>query len=38
LIDENMFAIDVKEWGLCDMLWECRQRNTNRILPPDKAG
>jgi hypothetical protein len=37
LIDENMFAIDVKEWGLCDMLWECRQRNTNRILPPDKA-
>jgi Nucleotidyl transferase of unknown function (DUF2204) len=34
LIDENMFAIDVKEWGLSNLLGECRQRKTHRILPP----
>ena len=30
LVDENMFAIDVKEWGLDDLLSEyraCRARN-----------
>jgi predicted nucleotidyltransferase len=32
LIDENMFAIDVKEWGLDDMLEEMRRRRRNPDL------
>jgi len=27
LIDENMFAIDVSEWGLDDLLEDARQRS-----------
>ncbi len=32
LIDENMFAIDVKEWGLADILTELRQQRGNPSL------
>jgi hypothetical protein len=35
LIDENMFAIDVNEWGLDDLLSEYRARRTKRIRWPD---
>jgi hypothetical protein len=31
LIDDNMFAIDVKEWGLDDVLSEYRSRRMSRI-------
>jgi hypothetical protein len=31
LIDDNMFAIDVKEWGLDDVLSEYRSRRLSRI-------
>ena len=31
LIDENMFAIDVKEWGMEDVLAEYRARRTPKI-------
>jgi len=31
LIDENMFAIDVKEWGLDDVLEEYRARRLSKI-------
>jgi len=34
LIDENMFAIDVKEWGLEDVLAEYRARRTPRAFDP----
>ncbi len=37
LIDDKLFAIDVNEWGLSDLLQECRQRKGSRILPPGKA-
>jgi hypothetical protein len=30
LIDDNMFAIDVKEWGLDDVLEEYRSRRLSR--------
>ncbi len=36
LIDENMFAIDVKEWGLEDILAEYRARRTPK-LPQEPA-
>ena len=32
LIDENMFAIDVKEWGLEDILSEYRARHTPKNI------
>jgi hypothetical protein len=31
LIDDNMFAIDVKEWGLDDVLEEYRFRRLAKI-------
>ncbi len=31
LIDENMFAIDVHEWGMADILGEERARRTHKI-------
>jgi hypothetical protein len=31
LIDENMFAIDVKEWGLDDLLGEFRARRLSKV-------
>jgi len=37
LIDDKIFAIDVHEWGLSDLLEECRGRKRSRILPPEKA-
>ena len=37
LIDDNMFAIDVKEWGLDDVLQEYRSRRLSRIgIMPDR--
>ncbi len=36
LIDENMFAIDVKEWGLEDQVAEYRERRTPK-LPEEPA-
>jgi predicted nucleotidyltransferase len=36
LIDENMFAIDVNEWGLADLVSEYRARRANKI--PCNAG
>jgi Nucleotidyl transferase of unknown function (DUF2204) len=35
LVDENMFAIDVNEWGLDDLLSEYRARRTAQIRWPD---
>ena len=38
LVDENMFAIDVKEWGLDDLLSEYRALRARKIQwPPDSA-
>jgi hypothetical protein len=34
LIDDRMFAIDVKEWGLDDLLNECRARHPKISVPP----
>jgi Nucleotidyl transferase of unknown function (DUF2204) len=34
LIDDNMFAIDVKEWGLDDVLQEYRSRRLSEIADP----
>ena len=31
LIDPNMFAIDVNEWGMEDMLEDYRERRTPKI-------
>jgi hypothetical protein len=31
LIDENMFAIDVNEWGLPNLLHEYRARRQHKI-------
>jgi hypothetical protein len=37
LIDDNMFAIDVKEWGLDDVLEEYRSRRLSRVgIVPDR--
>jgi len=39
LVDENMFAIDVKEWGLANVLEEYRKRRSAHIQPcPPRAG
>jgi predicted nucleotidyltransferase len=35
LIDENMFAIDVNEWGLSDLVNEYRKRRRDVIRMPD---
>ena len=38
LVDENMFAIDVKEWGLDDLLSEYRACRAKKIRwPTDSA-
>ena len=37
LIDDRIFAIDVNEWGLGDLLGKCRERKQSRILPPEEA-
>jgi len=37
LIDDKVFAIDVSEWGLRDLVTECRERKCKRILPPGKT-
>lgn len=37
LIDEKMFAIDVNEWGLYDMVSDSRACRPRLILPPGKA-
>jgi len=31
LIDDNMFAIDVKDWGLDDILQEYRSRRLSKM-------
>jgi Nucleotidyl transferase of unknown function (DUF2204) len=37
LIDDNMFAIDIKEWGLDDVLEEYRSRRLSKIgVIPDR--
>ena len=40
LIDENMFAIDLKEWGLENLLGNYREKRTPKItaFPQAKAG
>jgi hypothetical protein len=40
LIDENIFAIDLKEWGLENLLDQYRGRRSPKItaLPETKAG
>jgi len=35
LVDENMFAIDVDEWGLDDILSEYRSCRLKQMFPPD---
>jgi hypothetical protein len=35
LLDERMFAIDVKEWGLADLLAEARASKRERIAAPE---
>jgi hypothetical protein len=37
LLDDNMFAIDVKEWGLPDLLEQYRSRRRARITDLDRA-
>ncbi len=34
LLDDRMFAIDVNEWGLDNLLEESRRRRLPRIVPP----
>lgn len=34
LVDELMFAIDVKEWGMADIIEEYRRRREPKIRPP----
>jgi len=36
LVDENMFAIDVQEWGLDNILEEYRGRREPKLRPPSK--
>jgi hypothetical protein len=36
LVDENMFAIDVNEWGLDDLLTEYRSTRASKIIWPAK--
>jgi hypothetical protein len=35
LVDDNMFAIDVAEWGMDDILWRQRQERQNEIASSD---
>lgn len=35
LVDDNMFAIDVAEWGMDNILWRQRQERQNEIASPD---
>jgi hypothetical protein len=37
LIDDKMFAIDVEEWGLPNLLEEERARRKDRISKPEEA-
>ena len=37
LVDENMFAIDVKEWGLDDLLSEYREGRAKKIQWPSNG-
>ena len=37
LVDENMFAIDVKEWGLDDLLSEYRACRARKIRWPTEG-
>ena len=37
LLDERMFAIDVKEWGLPDLLAEARREKRHIALPESEA-
>ena len=34
LIDENMFAIDVREWGMDNLIEEYRAQRQPKLLPP----
>lgn len=35
LIDDKMFAIDVNEWGLIDLMNECRRARGERLILPE---
>ncbi len=37
LLDDRMFAIDVNEWGLDNLLEESRRRRSPRIMHPEDA-
>jgi hypothetical protein len=37
LVDDNMFAIDVREWGLPNLLAEYRARRTPKLHTPVKG-
>jgi Nucleotidyl transferase of unknown function (DUF2204) len=37
LVDQNMFAIDVKEWGLDDLLSEYRASSAGKIIWPTES-
>lgn len=37
LVDDNMFAIDVAEWGMADTLWRQRQERQNEIAAEEQA-
>jgi hypothetical protein len=37
LVDDNMFAIDVNEWRMADLLQEYRKRRTPKIEFPSKS-
>ncbi|MBV9087882.1 MAG: nucleotidyltransferase [Acidobacteriaceae bacterium] len=37
LIDDKMFAIDVNEWGLADLMKECRTSRGERLILPEDA-
>jgi hypothetical protein len=34
LIDDKMFAIDVNEWNLVDLMTQCRNKRADCIVPP----
>jgi hypothetical protein len=37
LVDDNMFAIDVAEWGMDNVLWKQRQERQNQISATEPA-
>jgi hypothetical protein len=37
LIDDKMFAIDVNEWGLVDLMTHCRNARRERLRLPENA-